>query len=762
MSTYRPSRPRRRLLSILLFATLLVSLAMPALAARLSSPKSQEGAPPAALATEDVAASTLPTVKAVESAKGAAPEGDPKAPNDVGSITNYAFSASSGTFTPLSGATVVSGFNADAVSVNGLPIGFTFYYMGVPYTTVAASSNGFLSFATLSSSSLTNALSAGPPRLVLAPLWDDLDGASAGQGSYLTTGSPGSRVFTFQWLNWEWNYLANAAVISFQAKLYEADGHIEFVYRQDAAAVSSGSASIGIAATATGSGSFLSLNGTGASPTVSSTSETTSLSTKPATGQVYAFTPPAAPAAPSGLNFTVVTQTGMTLNWNDNSSTESGFLILRSSDGVNYTTIATTAANANSYPTTGLLPGFTYYWQVFAFSEGFAPVGPASGTQATNPAGEITCNGAGGNWSATATWFGGVLPTATDNVTIADGCTVTIDTTATINKLTVGQGTSGVLQFEPTTARTLTVNSSVTIAAGGTLQSAASGTATTHLLSVGTDLTNNSTLDFSTNANTAGAELRFVNATNNTLSGAGATTDLRTLSISKGSGTVTTSSPVLEITISFTVRGAASDTNGFLSVSPYNGILKISGTFTYSSVVFTTAGYSIPSTAGFWLNNANFAVSGTNGSPTMNGLLRLTQGAYNVGTASGNAMGAGAGAIFLIEGGTLNLAGRLNTANAVSYTQSGGTVNVCTVANTTASTASFGLTSTSSVITMSGGVINLVQINSNATATSRLDYQVAGAANITGGTLNVGTSATTGNTGNFDFRYERPGPCAGD
>ena len=42
MSTYRPSRPRRRLLSILLFATLLVSLAMPALAARLSSPKSQE------------------------------------------------------------------------------------------------------------------------------------------------------------------------------------------------------------------------------------------------------------------------------------------------------------------------------------------------------------------------------------------------------------------------------------------------------------------------------------------------------------------------------------------------------------------------------------------------------------------------------------------------------------------------------------------------------------------------------------------------
>ena len=39
MSTYHPSRPRRRLLSFLLLMTLLVSLVMPALA--------QEGAPPA-------------------------------------------------------------------------------------------------------------------------------------------------------------------------------------------------------------------------------------------------------------------------------------------------------------------------------------------------------------------------------------------------------------------------------------------------------------------------------------------------------------------------------------------------------------------------------------------------------------------------------------------------------------------------------------------------------------------------------------------
>src|SRR5437870_6598715 len=73
-------------------------------------------------------------------------------------------------------------------------------------------------------------------------------------------------------------------------------------------------------------------------------------------------------------------------------------------------------------------------------------------------AASITSNGTGGgNWSSTATWAGGVVPTSADDVTIADGDTVTIDTAANANTLVVGQGSSGVLQFESATARTLTV-----------------------------------------------------------------------------------------------------------------------------------------------------------------------------------------------------------------------------------------------------------------------------------------------------------------
>src|SRR5213075_1198643 len=106
------------------------------------------------------------------------------------------------------------------------------------------------------------------------------------------------------------------------------------------------------------------------------------------------------------------------------------------------------------------------------------------------------------------------VPTAADNVTIANGHTVTIDVTpAACLSLTVGQGTSGVLVYSTTTARTLTVGGDVTISAGGTFESALSGTVTTHALSLSGNLPNNGTLDFSTSANAAGAGITFTGAT---------------------------------------------------------------------------------------------------------------------------------------------------------------------------------------------------------------------------------------------------------
>ncbi|SHJ71267.1 Fibronectin type III domain-containing protein, partial [Hymenobacter daecheongensis DSM 21074] len=237
-------------------------------------------------------------------------------------VNTYTFSARQATFTPLTGATAVPLILADTYLSPSIPLGFTFVMDGAPYTSVKASSDGYLTFGTATGSSLINdpAATAAANRPLVAPLWDDLDGRPTGataSGSYLVEGTAPNRTFTFEWLNWEWNYNATGPVISFQARLYEGTNKIEFFYRADAAPVNSGSASIGLVGTGTGAGSYLTLDNTTATPAASSTTATTTLNTKPATGQVYTFlpAPPAACPAPRNLTATNLTNTTADLTW---------------------------------------------------------------------------------------------------------------------------------------------------------------------------------------------------------------------------------------------------------------------------------------------------------------------------------------------------------------------------------------------------------------------------------------------------------------
>src|SRR5262249_3296631 len=195
------------------------------------------------------------------------------------------------------------------------------------------------------------------------------------------------------------------------------------------------------------------------------------------------------------------------------------------------------------------------------------------------------------------------------------------------------------------------VRKGAAIEGGGTLQSNPAGTQTGHNLSVGGNLTNNGTLDFSTNANTAGAIVTFTGTTNTTFSGAGATTDIRQITVNKG----TTPGAIVELLpANFTVRGVTTDTvvGGWLVMT--NGTIKISGTFSGTSRVFAAVAYTIPVSFGFWLNNPNYTVAAQAGNAVNNGVFRLTQGTFNQGTLASHSFRAGTGAVFTIEGGTLN------------------------------------------------------------------------------------------------------------
>lgn len=293
-------------------------------------------------------------------------------------ITNYASAYTAGTFTQLTTPTnpSLSGGTVNDGYFNNIPIGFEFWYMGNRYTTLSASTNGWLTLgaAITNSTPINNLTSGGAPRPVIAPLWDDLDLQLATNISYKTTGTAGTRVFTIEWLNVQWNPFATGTTMSFQVLLYEQTGRIRFSYRSEAGFANAPSASVGITNTTTGSGNFLSVNNSAA---VSSTFES-SVTTKPPTGTTFDFTPPLA-NAPTNLGFSQVTGTSMKLRWSDNSTNERVFQIFRSTDGINYTYVSQTAADVAESIQTGLTSGTTYYWKVYAVTEtGSMPV---SGSQ---------------------------------------------------------------------------------------------------------------------------------------------------------------------------------------------------------------------------------------------------------------------------------------------------------------------------------------------------------------------------------------------
>jgi subtilisin family serine protease len=108
---------------------------------------------------------------------------------------------------------------------------------------------------------------------------------------------------------------------------------------------------------------------------LASVTPTASLSGKTVTGgrlniSKMFLPPPPPPTAPSGLTATAVSKSQINLAWTDNSDNEAGFKIERSTDGSNFSQIATVGANVTAYSNTGLARNKLYYYRVRAYNDG--------------------------------------------------------------------------------------------------------------------------------------------------------------------------------------------------------------------------------------------------------------------------------------------------------------------------------------------------------------------------------------------------------
>jgi Lamin Tail Domain len=135
-------------------------------------------------------------------------------------------------------------------------------------------------------------------------------------------------------------------------------------------------------------------------------------------------------------------------------------------EDVSVRVITNTLVTSYVPPFPGLAYGATYYWKVVPINSVGVTTGCITNSFSTYTPSNPTSTTKGGLWSSVATWVGGVVPIAGDNVTIADGAIVTVDQTVTgINNLTIGSGTSGTLLWS-SVSNAMTLYGNLTINAG--------------------------------------------------------------------------------------------------------------------------------------------------------------------------------------------------------------------------------------------------------------------------------------------------------
>ncbi len=284
---------------------------------------------------------------------------------------NYAFAPQAGSYSLLAGganATLVAAYpgtksNLDESFANNVPLGFTFQFNGINYTQIHLNVNGFASLGSAFISSTTldpsynvNDLRSGNGykgalRPILAPFWDDLQLTTANDITYKIDNAAPNRVFTAQWANVAWQ--GGSAAISFQIKLYESTNVVEFIYNNEAAEGGTNkSASIGITTENNNQNieldslNFMSLSASTAMATASSITETETINTKPANGQIYRFTPNAC-MPPSGILLNSCGTNEANLSWTALQGATSYVYALSNIDVQPFAGTTTSAVTAN-------------------------------------------------------------------------------------------------------------------------------------------------------------------------------------------------------------------------------------------------------------------------------------------------------------------------------------------------------------------------------------------------------------------------------
>ncbi len=313
-------------------------------------------------------------------------------------VASYQFTDTILPYTSLAAPVVLGNGAVTGQVYRQIPIGFNFYFNGEIYNVFNVCVEGYIALGTNQVGPITpiSALSQ-----TISIFGANLSGHSNAQLAYELTGTAPNRIMSVEWQNFKRSTGTGNSLDTLTGKilLLETNNTVQMHYnkvKRGLGVFSSANTGFQVGIKGGSPADFLSRKATNNANnwqnSTLSTLNTDALifsdTVLVPNGLQYQFSPDLPPTAPINISFTTITPNSMVLNFVDNSTTERSFIILRSTDNINFfreanilsTSVSTTATNY-IYTANGLISGTTYYWKILAVAN--VPGTSLDGTQAT-------------------------------------------------------------------------------------------------------------------------------------------------------------------------------------------------------------------------------------------------------------------------------------------------------------------------------------------------------------------------------------------
>ncbi|MDD3536032.1 MAG: choice-of-anchor J domain-containing protein, partial [Candidatus Cloacimonetes bacterium] len=300
-------------------------------------------------------------------------------------VSDYSFSSSVGTYTEISGGTVLLNAPPSPLNpvFNEIELGFDFGYNGVTYTTVSIAENGFLAMGNqVVTSNLPLSQANGTNNVVAALARDIRPRDEDSELSYITQGTAPNRVFIAQWKNFRRNATATANdVLNFQIQLHEGTNKIVFSYGSFSAVTALTAATVQVGLRGASNADFNNRTTTEdwAATTAGSAANnncTLSATVYPAEGLTFSFSPVQQGATPNPAQNPLPVHTALNVNthtllsWSSGGGAPTGYKVYLGTNTPPTNLVnGTTQTGTNYQPDTALNYNTQYYWKIVPFND---------------------------------------------------------------------------------------------------------------------------------------------------------------------------------------------------------------------------------------------------------------------------------------------------------------------------------------------------------------------------------------------------------